>query len=254
MCLILFAIDQHNDYPLVVIANRDEFYARPTRSAHWWDDHPHIFAGRDLQAQGTWMGVDRMGRFAAVTNVREPGMKQDAPLSRGDLPKNFLAGDLIAQDYIEQLEDDMAEYAGFNLLVADDSGCWFASNRSAGITKIPAGFYGISNGRFDEPWPKLESGKRALQQNLQVNLDADNLLMILAASDQAHDQALPTTGVPIETERLLSSRFIKSDEYGTRASSLLLFSRQNTIHFTERNFDRTGAIGDAVAETIVIDS
>ncbi len=117
MCLILFAINQHKDYPLVVIANRDEFYARPTRSAHWWDDHPHILAGRDLKAQGTWMGVDRQGRFAAVTNVREPGMKQDAPLSRGDLPRNFLASDLAAQDYLEQLQDAMVNYAGFNLLL-----------------------------------------------------------------------------------------------------------------------------------------
>jgi len=253
MCLILFAIEQHPDYPLVVIANRDEFYARPTRSAPWWDDHPHIFAGRDLQAQGTWMGVDRMGRFAAVTNVREPGMKQDAALSRGDLPSNFLQGRLSAQDYIEELQDQMANYAGFNLFIADDSGCWFASNRSSGITEIPAGFFGISNGRFDEPWPKLESGKRALQQNLRANVDADNLLMILANSDQAHDEALPNTGVPIETERLLSSRFIHSSGYGTRASSVLL-KAPDRISFTERNFDHSGIMGDAISETIVIDS
>ena len=253
MCLILFAIDQHPDYPLVVIANRDEFYARPTRPAHWWDDHPHIFAGRDLQAQGTWMGVDRMGRMAAVTNVREPGMKQDAALSRGDLPSNFLQGRLTARDYLEQLQDNMESYAGFNLFIADDSGCWFASNRSADITEIPAGFFGISNGRFDEPWPKLETGKLALRQGLQATVDVEGLFSILLDKDQADEDALPETGVTKDVERLLSSRFIHSAEYGTRAASVLLKS-SDRLNFTERNFDHSGAVGDAITETIVIDS
>jgi len=251
MCLILFAIDQHDDYPFVVIANRDEFYARPTKSAHWWEDHPHIFAGRDLQANGTWMGVDRAGRFAAVTNVREPGMKQDAARSRGDLPRHFLQGNLDAEAYLQGLAID--QYAGFNLLLADHSGCWFLSNRDTAIRKIPAGIYGISNGYFDEPWPKLETGKRALQKILQNTVDVESLFSILLDKDQANDDALPDTGISREFERLLSSRFIHSNEYGTRASSVLL-KASDSLSFNERNFDHSGAVGDAIAETFVIGS
>ncbi len=250
MCLILFAIDQHKDYPLVVIANRDEFYVRPTRSAHWWEDEPSIFAGRDLQANGTWMGVDRKGRFAAVTNVREPGMKHDAPKSRGDLPKNFLQGELSAEDYLKQVLAHSGDYAGYNLLVADTSGCWFVSNRSDGIRKIPAGIYGVSNGQFDEPWPKLETGKQALRKSLQASVEVEELLAILFDKNQAADELLPGTGVPRDFERLLSSRFIHSNEYGTRASSVVMFSTDNTISFIEQNFDRDGTVGEPIVEKI----
>ncbi len=248
MCLTLFAIDQHKDYPFVVIANRDEYYARPTRSAHWWDDTPSIYAGRDLQANGTWMGVDRSGRFAAVTNVREPGITHDAPRSRGELPKNFLQGEMQAEVYLNHLQAIKQDYAGFNLLVADSSGCWFASNRSDGIKKIPSGIYGLSNGYFDEPWPKLKTGKLALQKSLRGPADVESLLAILSDRDQADDESLPDTGLSAEFERLLSSRFIHSNEYGTRASSVLLRSTDNIISFNEQNFDGDGPVGEPVVE------
>lgn len=250
MCLILFAIEQHPDYPFVVIANRDEFYARPTRSAHWWEDNPSIFAGRDLQAGGTWMGVDRQGRFAAVTNVREPGMKLDAPRSRGELPSGFLGAELSAEEYIEQLADNREEYAGYNLLLADDSGYWFSSNRSDARGKIEAGIYGVSNGYFDEPWPKLATGRQALATSLQQSVNVDDLLAILLDRNRAADDMLPKTGVSHEFERLLSSRFIHSTEYGTRASSVLLFGADHRICFTEQNFDHDGEIGGPSREII----
>ncbi len=250
MCLILFAIEQHKDYPFIVIANRDEFYARPTRPAHWWEDIPTVFAGRDLQANGTWMGVDRRGRFAAVTNVREPGIGQGAPNSRGDLPRIFLQGNLTAEHYLQRLQADKGNYAGFNLLLSDNSGCWFVSNRSDGISRISAGTYGVSNGRFDEPWPKLETGKLALQKNLQTAVDVDSLFEILSDRDQADDETLPRTGVSKAFERLLSSRFIRSNEYGTRASTVVLFSTNNTISYSEQNFDHHGAMGGTVVEKI----
>ncbi len=234
----------------MVIANRDEFYARPTRPAHWWDDSTPIFAGRDLQANGTWMGVDQQGRFAAVTNVREPGMKHDAPRSRGDLPKDFLLGELSAEDYLKRIQVMKEDYAGFNLLVADSSGCWFASNRSEGIEQIPTGIYGVSNGYFDEPWPKLKSGKQALQNNLQGSLDVESLLAILSDRDQATDESLPETGLSTDFERLLSSRFIHSNKYGTRASSVVLFSKDNNIGFIEQNFDVNGPVGEPIVEKI----
>jgi uncharacterized protein with NRDE domain len=251
MCLILFAIQQHRDYPLVVIANRDEFYARPTRPAHWWDEEPSIYAGRDIQAGGTWMGVDRQGRFAAVTNVREPGMNIAAARSRGELPIGFLKGKMSAEAYLLQLQDYSQEYAGFNLLLADNSGCWFSSNRSEGVNHISPGVYGVSNGYFDEPWPKLETGKLALKNNLQAGVDIENLLAILADRDRAADETLPKTGVSKEFERLLSSRFIHSNEYGTRASSVVLLA-EGSASITEQNFDQTGAVGAAATEVIPI--
>ncbi len=252
MCLILFAIEQHPDFPFVVIANRDEFYARPTRSAHWWQDNPSIFAGRDLQAGGTWMGVDRRGRFAAVTNVREPGMRMDADKSRGELPSGFLDGSQSSEAYLQQIMVNREKYAGFNLLLADSSGYRFASNRSDSPGKIGPGVYGVSNGYFDEPWPKLSSGKLALQKSLLRGPTIDELMAILLDRDQAADDLLPKTGVSAEFERLLSSRFIHSTEYGTRASSVLLFSNDDRIHFSEQNFDHNGEIGSPVSEIITI--
>lgn len=254
MCLSLFAIRRHKDYPFVVIANRDEFYARPTLAAHWWQDEPSIYAGRDLEANGTWMGVDRRGRFAAVTNVREPGMKMNAARSRGDLPSGFLKGQLSAEDYLHQLQRSKEDYAGFNLLLADRSGCWFASNRSEGIRQIADGIYGVSNGYFDEPWPKLESGKQALEKNLHGSPDVDELMAILLDRDQAADKLLPETGVSTEFERLLSSRFIHSNEYGTRASTVLLYGNDGSISITEQNFDRHGAVGKAVTEYVRVEN
>ena len=236
MCLILLAIGQCEEYPLIVISNRDEFYARPTQVAHWWDDSPNTFGGRDLQAQGTWMGVSRQGRFAAVTNVREPGNKQLATRSRGSLTRDFLAGSESAPIFLARLASQHNDYAGFNLLIGDSNELWSYSNCQPGIRKLTPGFYGVSNGYFDEAWPKLASGKIAFEKALG-NDEGDNALIeILSSEQQAPDKQLPNTGVPLELERLLSSRFIKSPDYGTRASSLVKFSNQNTISFTEQSF------------------
>lgn len=237
MCLILFAFGQVEAFPLVVISNRDEFYARPTRAAHWWEDSPATFAGRDLQAQGTWMGVNRQGRFATVTNVREPGMNQPASRSRGDLTRAFLTGSDSVESLLARIETQQEDYAGFNLLVGDCDNLWFISNRQPGINKLSAGIYGISNGYFDEAWPKLSTGKIELEQALQRGVEDKDLIAIMQNEQQAADAALPSTGVSLEAERLLSSRFIKSADYGTRATSLVKFSNKNTIHFTEQSFD-----------------
>ncbi|MCP4186682.1 MAG: NRDE family protein [Gammaproteobacteria bacterium] len=248
MCLILFALQQHKDYPLVVIANRDEFYARPTRSAHWWDDDPNIFAGRDLTAEGAWLGVNRQGRFAAVTNFREPGAMSPGELSRGRLTRGFLQSELPAENFLNQLQPDFESYSGFNLLLGDGSDLWFASNRGQDITRISPGFYGISNGRFDEAWPKLESGKQALRQAVSDGKGSDRLMQILADGQQADDDFLPETGVTVEIERLLSSRFIRSEDYGTRASTLVRYTTQGNIEFTEKSFDASGSTGQPIEE------
>lgn len=252
MCLILFALQQHEDHPLVVIANRDEFYARPTETAHWWTDTPGIFAGRDLEAQGTWMGVNRNGRFAAVTNVRQPGNASPAKLSRGKLTSNYLASNEPAETFLRGIESTAGDYAGFNLLVGDSSGLYFYSNRHAGIHRIPPGIYGVSNGLFDEAWPKLTSGKLALASAVKTGLDNDVLMQILTDHTIAEDEVLPKTGVTLDIERMLSSRFIRSDEYGTRACSIVKYDRRQQIEFVEQNYNEAGGIGEPVFEAVQI--
>ncbi len=252
MCLILFALQQHDDYPMVVIANRDEYYARPTQTAHWWPDTRGIFAGRDLEAQGTWMGVNLNGRFAAVTNVREPGGFTPARLSRGKLTRDFLSSRGSAASFLKSIESSADDYAGFNLLVGDSSGLYFYSNRHPGIRRIPPGIYGVSNGLFDEHWPKLESGKKALADSLQQGIDDDILMRILTDDTPAKDSTLPKTGVSLDIERTLSSRFIRSADYGTRASSVVSFNRDNQISFVEQNFGAGGEVGVLVRENFQI--
>ena len=235
MCLILFAFRQRPDFPLVVIANRDEYYARPSRDAHWWQD-ADIYAGRDLEAGGTWLGVNRAGRFAAVTNVREPGGMQPGKRSRGELTRDFLAGDQSPRDYLEVIAGRDSDYSGFNLLLGDHEALWFYSNRDSEIRPIEPGSYGISNGRFDEPWPKLVTARTELNSQLGREIDHGELLDILTDHQTAPDDELPSTGVSLEFERLLSSRFIRSPGYGTRACSVLSFDAAGEIAFTEQNY------------------
>ncbi len=249
MCLILFAFRQHPDYPLVVIANRDEYYARPTRTAHWWQGQA-IFAGRDLEAGGTWLGIDRGGRFAAVTNVREPGGMKSGKRSRGELPAGYLSGSQAPADYLAELRSRDREYAGFNLLLGGADGLWFYSNRDHGIRRIEAGVYGVSNGAFDENWPKLSSGRDELAALLEGQFDEDDLLEILTDHRVAPDHELPDTGVGLDFERLLSSRFIRSPGYGTRACTVLTFDRQGKVSFTELNFPDADHAGERIRETL----
>lgn len=252
MCLILFALQQHDDYPLIVIANRDEYYARPTQAAHWWPDL-NILAGRDLEARGTWMGVNKNGHFAAVTNVREANGVQ-ARLSRGKLTRDFLSSSEPAESFLTNLESTADGYAGFNLIVGDSSGLYFYSNRHAGIRCIPPGIYGVSNGLFDEAWPKLISGKQALAATLKTSLDNSALMQILTDSTTAEDEQLPKTGVPLDIERMLSSRFIRSNEYGTRACSMVKFTNRGQIIFAEQNYDSNGITGSLAVEEFQVES
>ena len=248
MCLILFAFKQHEDYPLVVIANRDEYYARPTLAAHWWSDSPDILAGRDLEAQGTWMGVNKNGRFAAVTNVREPGGFSPGRLSRGKLTRDFLSSSEPPEVYLKGIEPNSHDYAGFNLLVGDSSGLLFFSNRHPGIRDIQPGIHGVSNGLFDEAWPKLASGKKALATTLKSEFDDKDLMEILTDKTTAEDNYLPETGVPLDIERMLSSRFIRSKDYGTRACSIVRFSSHGEIFFSEHNYNNGGKLADKIFE------
>jgi uncharacterized protein with NRDE domain len=253
MCLILFAYRQHVDYPFVVIANRDEYYARPTCDAHWWDD-ADIFAGRDLEAGGTWLGINQHGHFAAVTNVREPGGMNPGKISRGELTRSYLSANQSAEVYLQRLSAHDEDYAGFNLLLADQQGLWFYSNRDHGVRQIEAGVYGISNGDFDEPWPKLSSGKAELEALLAGSMDTTELMAILTDHEIAEDHELPTTGVSLDIERLLSSRFIRSPDYGTRACSVVTIDARQRVSFTEQNFTDAEHSAELVNEAFQITS
>ena len=252
MCLILFAYRQHPQYPLILIANRDEYYARPTQSAHWWQD-ARVLAGRDLEAGGTWLGISRGGRLAAVTNVREPGGTRAGKKSRGELTRTYLAGTGSAAAYLEQLAPRDQDYAGFNLLLGDDESLWFYSNRDHGVRRIEAGVHGISNGSFDEPWPKLKSGKQELAALLQESITVGALMEILTDHRTAADHELPATGVTLDVERMLSSRFIRSPSYGTRACTVLTIDRDQRVDFREQNFNDAETVGDLVTESFFIE-
>ena len=247
MCLILFALNAHPHYKLVLAANRDEFYTRPAKTAGFWADAPQILAGRDLAAGGTWLGVTKTGRFAAVTNYRDPAAPAGAK-SRGDLTKNFLAGSESAANYLRRIEKSKSDYSGFNLLVGDfgagKSELFYFSNRGEKPRKLNGGIYGLSNALLDTNWHKVETGKARLTEILQVSgeIQPAQLLETLADRRLAPDEKLPSTGVGIERERVLSPAFIASENYGTRLSTILLIDETGAVNFNEKTF--VGASGE----------
>ncbi|HEV8646739.1 MAG TPA: NRDE family protein [Burkholderiales bacterium] len=238
MCLILFAHRPVSGHVLVLAANRDEFFARPTESANYWADAPHVLAGRDLEKGGTWMGVTRDGRWAAVTNYRDGTRPETGSRSRGDLVARFLLEPSSAESYAAAVASAGAEYHGFNLLVGDAEGVYYVSNRGAQPQALEPGIYGLSNRLLDTPWPKVERGKRELEALLGGNPEdpTESLLALLADGRPAADDALPETGVSRDWERLLSSAFIRAPGYGTRASSVLLIEHGGEASLRERSF------------------
>ncbi|HEU4557352.1 MAG TPA: NRDE family protein [Longimicrobium sp.] len=236
MCLVLLAWEKHPRYRLIVAANRDEFYARPTAPADWWANAPRVLAGRDLQEGGTWMGVTRDGRFAAVTNVREPQAYRVGAPSRGHLVGNFLLSRVPSLAYVAGLMPTAPIFNGFNLLVFDGTTLAWFSNRQPGMRTLPPGVYGVSNAFLDTPWPKVVLGKDDLRQAIEAPEDEleERLFTSLARRDPAPDAELPRTGVGDERERALSSAFIATPDYGTRASTVLLIARDGEVTLTER--------------------
>ena len=243
MCLILLAWRSHPDYPLVVAANRDEHFARPTAPACYWQQTPGLLAGRDLDAGGTWMGVTRHGRFAALTNFREPRQAPDHgantanPPSRGGLVSDFLAGSAQAEDYLAALAPVAKSYNGFNLVCGTlDQGFWHFSNRGGQPRLLKPGIYGLSNHLLDTPWPKVAQGKSELARALYA-LPTEAPLFELLRDDRIYnDDRLPRTGVSLEWERTLSAAFVRAPNYGTRSSTVLLHDREGRISFDELNY------------------
>ncbi len=238
MCLILFAWKVQENFPLILIANRDEFYERPTAPAAFWDDAPELLAGRDLQEGGTWLGITRRGKLAALTNYRDPAsLKMNAP-SRGHLVGDYLRNRQTPESYLRRIKARAAQYNGFNLLVGNDSELFCFSNRDG--LQIPApGIHGMSNHLLDTPWPKVERGKQALGELIggKKNPSPEALLDLLADRSRPPDERLPMTGVGLEWERVLSPLFIESPVYGTRSSTVLIIDRKGHVTFVERVFN-----------------
>ena len=243
MCLIVFAWRPGHAQPLIVAANRDEFYARPSLPLAQWPDAPHIYAGRDQEAGGTWLGVNADGRFAALTNIRDPH-QPPARKSRGELVARFLGGSQPIDDYLADVNGRSIEYAGFNLLVGTRDELWHYNANQTEPTRLEAGVYGLSNAGLDTPWPKLLKAKAALNGLLE-NPQPQALLDILSDPQTAPFADLPDTGVGLATESLLSSVFIASPSYGTRASTALIVNADGTRRMVERSF---GPLGGRLGE------
>lgn len=240
MCLIVFGLNVHPNYRLVLAANRDEFYDRPTEPAAFWNDEPEILAGRDLVRGGTWLGVTKTGRFAAVTNFRDPTAPAGI-MSRGDLTRDFLKGNETAEKFVRRVENRQHEYSGFNLLVGNfadgESGLFYFSNRGSGPEDLLPGVYGLSNSLINVPWPKVGRAKTNLAKSFdQEEIENAALISMLADRTLAEDDQLPDTGIGIERERALSSAFIETKVYGTRSTSTLKIDRSGRAEFTETTY------------------
>jgi len=241
MCLLLAAFHAHPVYKLVIAANRDEFYDRPTAAAGFWDEMPDILGGKDLRAGGTWFGITRKGRVAAITNYRDPTThKPDAP-SRGSLVTDFLKGEEEPEVYLSRLTLSGGGYNGFNLVAGVVDRLFWYSNRGDGMQCIMPGIHGLSNHLLDTPWPKVSRGKDALGDILSKMsvLSPERFFDMLMDRFVPADDCLPDTGVSMEWERILSPIFISSSDYGTRSSTLLFVDRENHVTFMERTYGPT---------------
>jgi uncharacterized protein with NRDE domain len=250
MCLILFAYKVHPRYRLLLLANRDEFYDRATAPLDFWPGQPNLLAGRDLVQGGTWMGVTRTGRLAAITNYRDPqSIKTDAP-SRGHLVADYLLTHTAPADYLRRIRPQAARYNGFNLIVGDATGLFWFSNRAADATlALAPGIYGLSNHLLDTPWPKVQQGKSALIELLAQPdaLSEEAFFTLLQSQVIAPDAQLPQTGVDRQWERMLSPIHITSDTYGTRSSTVLWIDAGGILHCAERTWQPAQTVPQAAA-------
>lgn len=222
----------------MVAANRDEFYQRKTEPASFWKDHPTILGGRDLEANGTWMAMNKEGKISLVTNYRDlSNINPNAP-SRGQLVSDFLLNGVSAEKYLAQVEKKGKTYNGFNLVVGTGDKLHYYSNYKDGVEEIPSGLHGLSNHLLNTPWPKVLKGKEKMKSLLaSKDVEPSKLFDLLFDDSQAPDEKLPDTGVGLERERMLSSMFIKSPNYGTRCSTVIMIDHSNDVYFSERVYD-----------------
>ncbi len=245
MCLIVVAWRIHPDYPLAVAANRDEFLDRPATPAHWWSDTPDLLAGRDLEAGGTWMGLTRHGRFAALTNYRDPSQRPgDGAPSRGLLVRDALLSTADTAGTLAQIATDSARYAGFNLLVSDGDTLGIHESTTGAVRLLEPGIYGLSNHLLDTPWPKVHTARKRFAAAMHDLPDTTAVLALLRDPTPSEDAHLPETGVSLEWERHLSPAFIRAPAYGTRCSSLILAGKDGQTLFHEWTWEHEKTQGD----------
>lgn len=240
MCLILLAKGVHPRYRLVLAANRDEYYDRPTLPLDYWDEAPGVLAGKDLEAGGTWLGITRSGRLAAITNYRDFSSVKSAAPSRGQLVSRFLQGDDSPRNYLAEVCKTGHRYNGFNLLAGGSGGdVHYYSNSRSQVETVPDGVHGLSNAFLNTPWPKVTAGVEGLTQLLSADtLDIDAVFTLLSDRTSPSDHELPDTGIGLAWERILAPLFISSEIYGTRSSSVILVSVDGTVTFLERTVNR----------------
>ena len=241
MCLILVVWRRHPQYPCLIAANRDEFHSRAAEPAHWWHDRPLILAGRDLVAGGTWLGITRTGRFAALTNYRSPQHRRTDVPSRGSLVTDSLESQGTALDDLGGLQRVGPGYNGFNLIYSDGQSLAVHESVPQVGRVLAPGIYGLSNHVLDTPWPKVERAKARLHALLDQNIDPSSVLELLRDDRPARDEDLPGTGMSLEWERLLSSAFIRGSDYGTRCSTIIRIDQQGKVYFDEWTWDASGS-------------
>jgi uncharacterized protein with NRDE domain len=250
MCLLVLAWQVHPRYRLVVAANRDEFHERPTAPMGKWTSPDDIIAGRDLRAGGTWLAMDRKRRFGVITNFRDMQPPIPGSPSRGHLIPDYLRDPAGAGEYLRRLEPTAPAYSGFNLLLMDEDSLWYASNRAEPFAKsLAPGIYGLSNHFLNTPWPKLQRVRGQFDPLIAQGaaIAKGELLRILADPTQAGvNEELPQTRLSAQWEQLLSSPFIRNEQYGTRCSTLVLLEHSGEVTLLERRFDRSGT---AVSDT-----
>lgn len=240
MCLILIAWRSTAEFPCVIAANRDEFHSRPAEAAHWWPSEPQILAGRDLKAGGTWLGITRGGRFAALTNYRDPEQRRSEMPSRGNLVTSILRSNAGVSDTLHRLHQEGPAYNGFNILFSDGEKLAIYESMSGVGRELGPGIYGLSNHLLDTPWPKVKAAKSRLSSALSMLPDSRAALALLRDVELAPDEHLPQTGMSQDWERLLSSAFIRSPTYGTRCSTVVQVDRGGHVAFEEWTWDEAG--------------
>lgn len=245
MCILFFAIKQHPKYPLIICANRDEFHQRPTQAMHWWSDknaQSRILAGKDLQAGGTWLGLNKQGRFSALTNFRQPKFFDHNKKSRGDLVISSLAKK--DNEMTELLAKSAHHYNGFNLVFGKLSNLICFDSVSRKQKALASGFHSLCNGALDDVWPKMALGQEQLAKFINSSvknaLDVDELFSLMQNNQQAAIEDLPSTGVPLNWEQRLSSIFITSPEYGTRTTNIVTYDNDGNISVHDQSYNEQG--------------
>lgn len=238
MCLLLFSYKYHPAYKLIVAANRDEYYNRPALPADFWEDDENILAGKDLLAGGSWLGITKRGRFAAVTNYRDMSEINSSAPSRGNLIKEFLSSDITPDSFGKKIEQSAGNYNGYNLVFGDTDNLFYFSNKSLKLINLTPGIYGLSNHLLDTPWPKVRKSKTSFKSILSdKNIKEDRLFELLSDTSIPSDDSLPDTGLSLEIERAVSPIFVKTPLYGTRSSTVIFWSNNNEVKFIEKSLD-----------------